>query len=276
MVCDRLGLKVGEPDLADWVQMVEKAKNLPNQPVVKIALVGKYVAMYDAYISITEALNHGGIANDANVEILWINSENITDENAAEILGEADGIIVPGGFGDRGLEGMISAAKYARENGVPYFGICLGMQMAVIEFARHVAGFADANTTEVDTETTHPVIDIMADQVDVENKGGTLRLGVYPCKLAPGTKIYDIYADELVYERHRHRYEVNNEWREALAEAGLVLSGLSPDKKLVETMEVANHPWFIGVQSHPELKSRPNKPHPLFASFVKAALENRK
>lgn len=223
-----------------------------------------------------EALHHGGIVNDARVKILWIDSEKITRENAAETLQECDGIIVPGGFGDRGIEGMIEAIRYARMNQVPMFGICLGMQMAVVEFARNVAGFADANSSELTPDGAHNVIHIMEDQKDVTEKGGTMRLGLYPCKLTPGTLVQEIYGEELIYERHRHRFEFNNNYRKILMEKGLQIAGLSPDERLVEIISLADHPWFIGVQFHPEFKSRPNKPQKLFASFIGAALKKRK
>lgn len=262
-----------EPALAEWKNMVDTVLSLGKDGrKVNIALVGKYVALHDAYLSVAEALRHGGIANKIDVNIDWVDSEGITDENAAEILKDADGILVPGGFGDRGIEGKISAARYARENNIPFFGICLGMQMAVIEYARHVLGLADANSAEFDEHTNNPVIHIMPDQKNVENMGGTLRLGLYPCKVAEGSKIGEIYGGEpLIYERHRHRYEYNNEYREALTKAGLLIGGISPDNRLVETVEIADHPWFVGVQFHPEFKSRPNRSHPLFASFIAAA-----
>lgn len=262
-----------QPDLAEWENMVDTVLSLGKDGrKVRIALVGKYVALHDAYLSVAEALRHGGIANKIDVEIDWVDSESITAENAAEILKEADGILVPGGFGDRGIEGKIQAARYARENGVPFFGICLGMQMAVIEFARDVLGLTEANSTEFNESTANPVIHIMPDQKNVENMGGTLRLGLYPCKLSDGSRISAVYGGEpLIYERHRHRYEYNNEYRETLTNAGLSIGGLSPDNRLVETVEIKEHPWFIGVQFHPEFKSRPNRAHPLFASFIEAA-----
>jgi CTP synthase len=232
------------------------------------------VALQDAYLSVAESLRHGGIPNDAKVNILWINSEEITRQNAKEMLSMCDGIIVPGGFGDRGIEGMIESIRYARENKVPLFGICLGMQMAVVEFARNVAGLKDANSTEF-KNTEYNVIDIMDEQKDITEKGGTMRLGLYPCKLDKSSKTYSIYGEELIYERHRHRWEFNNQYRNILTKAGLTLAGLSPDEKLVEIVEIKDHPWFIGVQFHPEFKSRPNKPQKLFADFIRASLENR-
>ena len=271
-VCYHLGLEDREPQLSEWTEMVSRAKNAHRK--VTIGLVGKYVMLHDAYLSVAEALRHGGIVNDAQVDIQWINSEDITCDNTSEMLGECDGIIVPGGFGDRGIEGMIEAIRYARENRVPLFGICLGMQMAVIEYARNVLGYAGANSTEFG-ETPYPVIDIMEDQKDITEKGGTMRLGLYPCKLSEGSLCRRIYGEELIYERHRHRWEYNNEFRSRLTENGLAIAGMSPDERLVEIVEIPEHPWFVGVQFHPEFKSRPNKPHKLFADFIKASLENR-
>jgi len=273
IVCKRLNLQCQEPEMSEWCQIVNKQKNLSKS--VTIALVGKYVELHDAYLSVVESLNHGGIANDADVDVKWINSENVTEENIEGILKGVNGILVPGGFGDRGIEGKILAAKYARENNIPYFGICLGMQMAVVEFARNVAEMENANSSEFDTETKYPVIDIMPDQKDLDDKGGTMRLGIYPCKVMEGSKIFDIYQDKLIYERHRHRYEFNNEYRDILTSKGLVISGVSPSEKLVEIIELKDHPWFIGVQFHPEFKSRPNRPHPLFKDFIRAAVENK-
>ena len=268
-VVRRLGLICHAPDLTEWATMVHRAKNVRG--TVTIALVGKYVGLHDAYLSVVEALTHGGIENDVKVDIQWVNSETVTDENAAEILKDAQGILVPGGFGDRGVEGMISAIRYARENGVPFLGICLGMQMAVVEFARHVCGLADAHSSELAPATAHPVIALMSDQVGVTAKGGTMRLGSYPCHLKEGSLAASVYGELEVHERHRHRYEFNNDYRQALTAAGLSLSGLSPDGSLVEMVELANHPWFVAGQFHPELKSRPNKAHPLFRGFVGAA-----
>ena len=268
-VVRRLGLICHAPDLTEWATMVHRAKNVCG--TVTIALVGKYVGLHDAYLSVVEALTHGGIENDVKVDIQWVNSETVTDENAAEILKDAQGILVPGGFGDRGVEGMISAIRYARENGVPFLGICLGMQMAVVEFARHVCGLADAHSSELAPATAHPVIALMPDQVGVTAKGGTMRLGSYPCHLKEGSLAASVYGELEVHERHRHRYEFNNDYRQALTAAGLSLSGLSPDGRLVEMVELANHPWFVAGQFHPELKSRPNKAHPLFRGFVGAA-----
>ncbi len=271
IVCKRLGLSCTEPDLSGWEEMVNKQKNLSH--TVNIALVGKYVELHDAYLSVVESLKHGGIANDADVNIKWVNSEQLNEENIKNYLLKADGILVPGGFGDRGIEGKILAAKYARENKVPYFGICLGMQMAVIEYARNVAGLKDAHSSEFDPETKYPVIDLMPDQRDVDEKGGTMRLGLYPCKVTEKSRTYDVYKEELIYERHRHRYEFNNEYRDILTKKGLVISGLSPSERLVEMIELPDHPWYIGVQFHPEFKSRPNRPHALFRDFIRASLE---
>ncbi len=274
IVCKRLGLKCNEPDLHEWVEMVDKQKNLKES--VTIALVGKYIELHDAYLSVAESLRHGGIANDADVKIKWINSENLDRKNIQDYLLDAVGILVPGGFGDRGVEGKILAAQYARENKVPYFGICLGMQMAVIEFARNICGMADAHSSEFSETSAHPVIDLMPEQKDIDEMGGTMRLGIYPCKIKEDTRAYDIYADELVYERHRHRYEFNNEFREKMVSRGLVLSGLSPSERLVEIIELKDHPWYVGVQFHPEFKSRPNRPHPLFRDFIRASIERQK
>lgn len=269
-VCHHLGLENKKPDLTEWVDMVNRQKNAEKR--VTIGLVGKYVALPDAYLSVAEALRHGGIVNDAVVDIKWINSEEITPETADEMLNMCDGIIVPGGFGDRGIEGMIEAIRYARENKVPLFGICLGMQMAVAEFARNVCGMTGANSTEFGA-TEYPVIDIMEDQKAITEKGGTMRLGLYPCKLTEGSLSRKIYGEDLIYERHRHRWEYNNAFRKQLTEAGLSIAGMSPDERLVEIVEVKDHPWFVGVQFHPEFKSRPNKPQKLFADFIRAAVE---
>ena len=243
---------------------------------LRVGLVGKYVQLHDAYLSIEEALHHAAAALGVKADILWIDSETVTDENANELLGSCDGILVPGGFGDRGIEGMISAARYARENGVPYFGICLGMQIAVIEFARNVLGFSDANSTEFNESTAHPVIDLMPNQQHITDKGGTMRLGAYPCRLAEGSLAAKAYGKELISERHRHRYEFANEYRDAFEANGLRLSGQSPDGRLVEIVEKKDGVWFLGVQFHPEFLSRPNRPHPLFSAFFKAQLERRK
>ncbi len=269
--CRLLGLEDRVPDLSEWEQMVERQKNA-SKPLT-IGLVGKYVSLPDAYISVMESIRHAGAVNGCKVEIKLINSEEVTAENSNEILRGLDGICVPGGFGDRGIEGKIEAVRYARENKIPYLGLCLGMQMAVIEFARHVAGLDDANSSEFG-EFKYPVIDLMPDQKGVE-MGGTMRLGLYPCKLEEATISREVYGDELIYERHRHRYEFNNTYREELSEKGLKFAGLSPDGKLVEIVELSRdvHPFFVGVQFHPEFKSRPNRPHPLFNEFIKTADE---
>lgn len=266
-----LNLPCPEPDLAEWSAMVENLKH-PQQEVT-VALVGKYVSLHDAYISVVEALKHGGVPSRTKVNIKWIDSEKVTEENAEELFSDVKGILVPGGFGDRGIEGMITAIQYARENSIPYLGLCLGMQLSIVEFARHVIGYADAHSVELDHSTTHPVIHLMPEQDGIEDIGGTLRLGAYPCKLDTSSKAYELYGEELIYERHRHRYEVNNDYRNVLTENGMVLSGMSPDGRIVEMIELADHPWFVGTQAHPELKSRPNRPHPLFRGFVEAALK---
>ena len=273
IVCRELGIDAPEPDLAEWEQMVERIHTV--EKCVSIGLVGKYMQLHDAYLSVAEALRHAGYACGAEIEILWIDSETVTEETAEEILAPCDGIIVPGGFGVRGVEGMILTAQYARERNVPYLGICLGMQVAVIEFARHVCGMADANSGEFDPHSAHKVIDFLPAQSDETAKGGTLRLGAYPCKIVPGTRMARCYGKDLISERHRHRYEFNNDFREVLAENGLVLSGTSPDGTIVETVELADRDFFVGVQFHPEFKSRPNRPHPLFQGLVDAALKNR-
>ncbi|MCM1524859.1 MAG: CTP synthase [Ruminococcus sp.] len=272
IVCHHLGLEDREPDLAEWEEMVDRAKSAKGK--VTIGLVGKYVMLHDAYLSVAEALRHGGIVNGAEVDIRWINSEEITGKNAAKQLKGCDGIIVPGGFGDRGIEGMIEAIRYARESKTPLFGICLGMQMAVVEFARNVLGLSGANSTEFG-ETPYPVIDIMEDQKSITEKGGTMRLGLYPCKLSEDTVCRRVYGDELIYERHRHRWEFNNTYRSAISEKGMKIAGISPDERLVEIVEIPDHPWFVGVQFHPEFKSRPNKAHKLFADFIRASLANQ-
>ncbi len=269
LVVDKLKLDAKDHDLTNWIEIVEKEKHL--QKTVKIALVGKYVELQDAYISVAESLKHAGIHNDAKIDIDWINAEDVTNENADEILKSADGILVPGGFGDRGVEGKIAAAKYARENKVPFFGICLGMQLSVVDFARNVVGLDGAHSSELNPETKYPVIALMEDQEDIEDMGGTMRLGVYPCKIYKDTKAYEAYGEELIYERHRHRFEFNNEYRDVLTKAGLIISGISPDERLVEIVEHKDHPWFVAGQFHPEFKSRPTRPHPLFREFIKAA-----
>ena len=274
VVCRELNIDAPEADLTEWTNMVERIK--ARHEDVEIGLVGKYVQLHDAYLSVAEALRHAGYTHNSHVNIHWIDSETITKETADEVLGGLDGIIVPGGFGSRGIEGMILAAQYARENHLPYFGICLGMQIAVIEYARHVAGIADAHSGEFDELCKNKVIDFMPGQSDDIDKGGTLRLGAYPCDIQPGTTMERCYKTNEISERHRHRYEFNNEYRDVLTSAGLTLSGLSPDGRLVETVELTDRPFYVGVQYHPEFKSRPNKPHPLFEGFVGAALENRR
>lgn len=273
IVCREFGFENLKPDLSAWTNIVEVLRH--PDVTVNIALVGKYVELHDAYLSVAEALKHGGIPCRAAVNIQWIDSEEVTDETAAAVLKDADGILVPGGFGSRGIEGKIAAARYARENNVPYLGICLGMQIAVIEFARHVLGFADANSAEIEPTTTHPVIDLMPDQRDIEQRGGTMRLGQYPCVLDIRSRSYQAYGEELIYERHRHRYEFNNDYREQLEAAGLMLAGVSPDKHIVEMVEISTHPWFVACQFHPEFKSRPNRPHPLFHGLVAAAVKRQ-
>lgn len=271
VVCRELGIEAPMPELSEWTELVDRIKSRTN--MVKIGLVGKYVQLHDAYLSVAEALRHAGYCYDSEVEVEWIDSETITGETYEEILSDLDGIIVPGGFGNRGIEGMILAAKYARENNVPYFGICLGMQIAVIEYARHVAGISDAFSGEFDENCKNKVIDFMPGQSDEINKGGTLRLGAYPCIIKSGTTMERCYGKSEISERHRHRYEFNNDYRDILTENGLVLSGLSPDGRLVETVELTERPFYVGVQYHPEFKSRPNRAHPLFKGFVKASLD---
>jgi CTP synthase len=270
VICECLQLDCPEPDISEWENMVNTIKNLEKD--VTVALVGKYTSLHDAYISVVEALKHGGAAHKSNVNIKWIPSEELTEDNAAELLGDVSGILVPGGFGDRGIDGKIFAIRYARENNIPFLGLCLGMQLAIVEFARNVVGFHDAHSIELDPQTTHPVIHLMPEQDGVEDIGGTLRLGSYPCVLDKDSKAYQLYGEETIHERHRHRYEVNNYYRDDLIKAGLTLSGLSPDGRIVEMLELSSHPWFIATQAHPEFKSRPNRPHPLFKGFVGAAL----
>ena len=272
IVCRELSLETAPCDLKEWTALVEKIKSRKKE--VQIGLVGKYVQLHDAYLSVAEALQHAGYQCGTYVKIHWIDSEKLTEQTVEEELGSLQGIIVPGGFGNRGIEGMILAAKYAREKGIPYLGICLGMQIAVMEFARHVAGITDANSGEFDELCANKVIDYMPGQNDDIDKGGTLRLGSYPCEIQKGTRMEKCYGTDHINERHRHRYEFNNAYRESLQQAGLTLSGLSPDGRLVEAVELSEHPFFIGVQYHPEFKSRPNKSHPLFQGFVNAACEH--
>ena len=273
IVCRELGLQTKEPDLTEWQELVQRIYHLRRS--VTIGLVGKYVQLHDAYLSVAEALRHAGYALDADVKIRWIDSETLTPETYESALSDLDGILVPGGFGSRGIEGMILAAKYAREHSVPYFGICLGMQIMVIEYARF-AGLSDANSGEFDAATPNKVIDFMPGQSDTVDKGGTLRLGAYPCVITPGTTMERCYGATEISERHRHRYEFNNDYRTLLTDAGLTLSGTSPDQRLVETVELTQRPFHVGVQYHPEFKSRPYRPHPLFVGFISASLGGRK
>ncbi len=270
IACECMHLDCPEPDLTDWEEMVQNLRTLEHE--VKIALVGKYTQLHDAYISVVEALKHGGIPLHTAINIKWIDSELLTEANLEEELKDQDGIIVPGGFGERGVDGMILAAQFAREHKIPYLGLCLGMQVAIIEIARHVCGYKDAHSIELNPITLHPVVALMPDQEGVDDIGGTLRLGSYPCSLAKDSKAFELYGSELINERHRHRYEVNNDYRNALTEHGVKISGLSPDGRIVEMIELSDHPWFLATQAHPELKSRPNRPHPLFKGFVEAAL----
>ena len=273
VVCRKLGLITHQPDLREWSAMVKREKSASRQ--VTIALVGKYTQLHDAYLSVVESLHHAGTANDAVVDIRWVDSETLTPENLDTVLGDVSGVLVPGGFGDRGVEGMILACRYAREHGVPYLGICLGMQMAVVEFARDVLGWKDADSAEFSETTAHPVIALMPDQVNVTEKGGTMRLGKYPCVLKEGSRSRALYGMAEISERHRHRFEFNNDYRTQMEQAGLVLAGLSPDERLVEIVELPDHPWFVGAQFHPEFKSRPDHAHPLFYGFVEAALKRQ-
>ena len=272
VVCQALHLDCKEPDLSDWIQMVDLLHN-PNHEVT-VALVGKYIQLHDAYLSVVEALKHGGIYARTTVNIKWIDSETVTDDTVSDLLGDVDGILVPGGFGFRGIEGKITAIKYAREHNVPFLGLCLGMQLSIVEYARNVIGYSDAHTVEFDPDTKHPVISLMPDQNGVVDIGGTLRLGSYPCILDQDSLAYRLYGTETIHERHRHRYEVNNDFREDLTKKGLKLSGISPDGRIVEMCELPSHPFFIATQAHPEFKSRPNRPHPLFRGFVEAALKH--
>ncbi len=273
VACECLHLNCPEPDLDDWHKMVDDLRHPTSK--VTIALVGKYVQLHDAYISVVEALKHGGITNHATIDIKWVDSETITEDNVDGLLGEVDGILVPGGFGTRGIEGMITAIRYARENKIPFLGLCLGMQLTIVEYARNVVGFRDAHSIEMDPNTTHPVIALMPDQNGIEDIGGTLRLGAYPCVLAKGSLAHSLYGTDNISERHRHRYEVNNDFRAVLTEKGLLLSGTSPDNRIVEMCELPGHPFYIATQGHPELKSRPNRPHPLFRGLIEAALKHK-
>lgn len=274
IVLKHFGLSAPEADMTEWLALVDRVDNLKEN--VKIALVGKYVELHDAYISVVESLKHAGYKHNSKIIIDWIQSEDVTEENVNDYLKDADGILVPGGFGDRGVEGKITAIKYARENKVPFFGICLGMQLAAVEFARNVCGLTGAHSSELDPNTPYPIINLLPDQEDVVEMGGTLRLGSYPCTLAEGSVAHKEYGEINITERHRHRYEFNNFYRERLTDKGLILSGVSPDGRLVEIVELPEHPWFVAGQFHPEFKSRPEKAHPLFAGFIRASLENRK
>ncbi|MDI3534910.1 MAG: synthase [Thermosediminibacterales bacterium] len=272
IVVEKLNLEDGEADLEEWKEIVNKIKAPKND--VCIAIVGKYVDLHDAYMSVVEALNHGGIHANTEVKIKWVHAEDLEEQDdVSKQLDGIDGILVPGGFGDRGIEGKIKAIKHARENNIPYLGLCLGMQCAVIEFARHVCGMKGAHSTEFNPDSPYPVIDLLPEQKDIEEMGGTMRLGVYPCKVEQNTLTFKAYGEEIIYERHRHRFEFNNEFREELQECGLVISGTSPDGRLVEVIELKDHPWFVGTQFHPEFKSRPNNPHPLFRDFIQASIE---
>lgn len=271
IVVDHFQLDTKEADMTDWQALVDQVKSLSK--TVRIGLVGKYVELQDAYISVVEAMKHAGYKFDADIEVKWVNAEEVNDANVAEILSDVDGILVPGGFGDRGVEGKIAATKFARENKVPFLGICLGMQLATVEFARSILELQGAHSTELDPTTVYSIIDLLPEQKDIEDLGGTLRLGLYPCKLTPGSKAHQAYGEELVYERHRHRYEFNNEYREQFEAAGFVFSGTSPDGRLIEIIELPDHPFFVASQFHPEFVSRPQRPQPLFREFIKAAVE---
>jgi CTP synthase len=271
IVCDHLKLNYPEANMTEWKALVDRVQNLSNK--TRIGLVGKYVELQDAYISVVEALKHAGYTFDTDVEIKWINSEEVTSENVAGLLNDVDGVLIPGGFGDRGIEGKIEATRYAREQKKPYLGICLGMQLATVEYARNVLGMKDAHSTEFAADTEHPIIDLLPEQKDVEDLGGTLRLGLYPCRLQEGTKAFAAYSEEVVYERHRHRYEFNNHYRQEMEAAGFIFSGTSPDGRLVEVIELADHPWFVASQFHPEFVSRPTRPQPLFRDFINATIQ---
>jgi CTP synthase len=273
ITCEHLKLQCQRANMTEWTELVEKVRNLSKKTT--IALVGKYVELQDAYISVVEALRHAGYTYDSDIQVKWINAETVTDENVKDLLQDADGILVPGGFGDRGIEGKIAATRYARENKVPFLGICLGMQLASIEYARNVLGLEGAHTAEINPDTPYPIIDLLPEQKDIEDLGGTLRLGLQPCKLQEDTRAFAAYQDEVIYERHRHRYEFNNQYRQAMEEAGFVFSGTSPDGRLVEIIEIKDHPWFVASQFHPEFISRPTRPQPLFRDFVHASLQNK-
>ena len=270
IVMKKLNLPDGDCDMTTWQNLVKRIECLPKK--VTIALVGKYVSLRDAYLSVSESLHHGGYENGCEVEIRWINAEDVEKHGAKALLADVNGVLVPGGFGDRGIEGKVAAVQYARENLIPFFGICLGMQCLTIDFARNVCGWKDAHSTEFDPDTSYPVIHLLPGQEDIEEKGGTMRLGIYPCKIKKDTITHSAYNDEMIYERHRHRYELNNDYRDALSAKGLIMSGTSPDGKLVEIVEVAEHPWLVATQFHPEFKSRPTRSHPLFREFIRAAV----
>jgi CTP synthase len=270
LVCDRLGLVTGPPDMREWDAMVDRVRAVSG--IVRIALVGKYVQLQDAYLSVVEALNHGAIHHGAKLEIIWVDAETLSWDEAERRLSQADGILIPGGFGIRGIEGKIAAVRFARENNIPFLGVCLGMQVAVVEFARHVVGLEGANSSEFEPDTPFPVIDLLPEQKEIEDMGGTMRLGSDPVKVVAGTRAHEAYGEPVVYERHRHRYEVNNTLRPRLVSNGLVIAGTSPDERLVEIVELPEHPWFVASQYHPEFKSRPNRPQPLFRDFVGAAV----
>ncbi|MYL49525.1 CTP synthase [Halobacillus litoralis] len=272
LTCQHFGLDLPPADMTEWNKLIDQVKNLQHKTT--IALVGKYVELPDAYISVVEALKHAGYSYDSDVEVKWVNSENLNAQNVADELQGVDGILVPGGFGDRGIEGKIDAIRHARENHVPFLGICLGMQLATVEFARNVLGLKGAHSAEIDPSTEHPIIDLLPEQKEVSDLGGTLRLGIYPSRLQPGTRAMEAYGEEVVYERHRHRFEFNNHYREQMEAAGFKFSGTSPDGRLVEIIEVEDHPWFVASQFHPEFKSRPTRPQELFHGFVGAAMKN--
>ncbi|MDC3416790.1 CTP synthase [Aquibacillus salsiterrae] len=274
ITCEHFGLDCGSADMTEWVDLANRVKNLSK--LTTIGLVGKYVELPDAYLSVVEALKHAGFAYDSDIEIRWINAEELNADNVVDVLADVDGILVPGGFGDRGIEGKIEAIRFAREMNVPFLGICLGMQLATVEFARNVVGLDGAHSAEIDPSTPYPIIDLLPEQKDISDLGGTLRLGVYPCRLVDGTKTKEAYGDEdVIYERHRHRFEFNNQFRDQMEESGFVFSGTSPDGRLIETIEIQDHPWFVASQFHPEFKSRPNRPQRLFYGFVGASLEKR-
>ena len=273
-VLHKLGIDLPAADMTEWEDMIARASHLED--TVEIALVGKYVELHDAYLSVAESLQHAGYELSSKINIAWIDSTTITEENMCQKLSKYDGILVPGGFGERGVEGKINAARFARENNVPYFGICLGMQIAMIEYGRNVLGYKDAHTTEINANSSAPIIDLMEDQIHNTNLGGTLRLGDYPCQLVDNSKSKELYKDDVIFERHRHRYEFNNKYRDEFEKSGVLFSGLSPDGQLVEIVELPEHEYFVACQFHPEFKSRPNRSHPLFYGFVNASLQNQK